>query len=85
LAGGNKYEECPYCRSEVVDNAKKCKYCGEWVVKQYEDKDGVQLSIDEEIAHQLIQIKKIMKWVWIIIPIIALALFIINIIMIKNN
>lgn len=22
---------CPFCKSEIPDDAKKCKYCAEWV------------------------------------------------------
>lgn len=22
---------CPFCKSEIPDDAKKCKFCGEWV------------------------------------------------------
>lgn len=29
---------CPYCGSEISDSAKKCKYCGEWLVVQEKDK-----------------------------------------------
>lgn len=22
---------CPFCKSEIPDDAKKCRFCGEWV------------------------------------------------------
>ena len=32
ITSGN--QSCPYCLSEIPMNAKKCRYCGEWVEKQ---------------------------------------------------
>lgn len=26
---------CPFCKSEIPDDAKKCKNCGEWVDPAY--------------------------------------------------
>ncbi len=28
---------CPYCNAEINNNAQKCKYCGEWVIKNEND------------------------------------------------
>lgn len=25
--------KCPYCAEDIQDDAKKCKHCGEWIVK----------------------------------------------------
>lgn len=30
---GVAMKSCPYCFGEIADDARKCKHCGEWVVK----------------------------------------------------
>ncbi len=35
---------CPYCEAEINANAKKCKFCGEWVCEEEDD-------MPEELNH----------------------------------
>ena len=30
-------KQCPFCNAEIDANAKKCKYCGEWVSSKEDD------------------------------------------------
>ena len=32
-------KKCPYCTSEIPDEALKCKYCGEWVTRNGDAQD----------------------------------------------
>ncbi len=32
-------KKCPYCTSEIPDEALKCKYCGEWVTRNANARD----------------------------------------------
>ena len=28
-------KECPFCGGEVIENAVKCKHCGEFIAEKY--------------------------------------------------
>lgn len=42
---GNKI--CPFCSAEISEDAKKCKFCGEWVTEHENNKN----NLPEEIRH----------------------------------
>ena len=49
-------KECPYCLSEIPDQAKKCKHCWEWVVDnnsfrnlKNENNADIEHDLDDEI------------------------------------
>lgn len=47
---------CPFCNAEIDKNAKKCKYCGEWVCQKEED-------FPEELKH-FNWGAFLMNWIW---------------------
>jgi len=38
---------CPYCNAEIPEEAKKCKFCGEWVTENKNNKT----QLPKEIRH----------------------------------
>ncbi len=47
---------CPFCNAEIDNNAKKCKFCGEWVCQ---DED----NIPQELKH-FNWGAFLMNWIW---------------------
>lgn len=41
----DKKKKCPYCGEEILENAIKCKHCGEWLEK----KDSVKPPVSDKI------------------------------------
>ena len=37
-------KKCPFCAEEIKDNAKKCRYCGEWLTAKEENIDLIVLG-----------------------------------------
>ena len=37
MADNNETKQCPYCGEQININAKKCKYCKSWLVKEQEE------------------------------------------------
>ncbi len=48
---------CPFCNAEISFEAKKCKFCGEWVCKNEEDDYPVELKRFNWGAF-------LMNWIW---------------------
>lgn len=48
---------CPFCNAEISSEAKKCKFCGEWVCKNEEDDYPVELKRFNWGAF-------LMNWIW---------------------
>ena len=49
-------KECPYCFWEIVDKAKKCKHCWEWVIEtnnpfREEKKKAKKTKIEKEVEY----------------------------------
>ena len=60
---------CPFCKSEIPDDAKKCKNCGEWVDPAYrkpvKSEEGFFSMLSEAILSIL--------WFLFIAAVIAIA------------
>ena len=60
---------CPFCKSEIPDDAKKCKNCGEWVDPAYrkpkKNEEGFFSMLSETVLNLL--------WFLFITAIIAVA------------
>lgn len=48
---------CPYCKSEIPDDAKKCMNCGEWLDpayrKQKKEEQGFFSALSETVLNLL--------------------------------
>ena len=46
---------CPFCKSEIPDDAKKCKVCGEWVdpafISKKKENDGFFHMLSETVLN----------------------------------
>ena len=49
-------KQCPFCNAEIDVNAKKCKYCGEWVSSKEDD-------LPQELKH-FNWGAFLMNWIW---------------------
>lgn len=49
-------KQCPFCNAEIDANAKKCKYCGEWVSSKEDD-------LPQELKH-FNWGAFLMNWIW---------------------
>ena len=60
---------CPFCKSEIPDDAKKCKNCGEWVDPAYrkpkKNEEGFFSALSENVL--------IILWFLFITAIVAIA------------
>lgn len=45
---------CPYCGEEILDKAKKCKHCGEWLNKD-EEKDEEKVMIPCPVCGEMVE------------------------------
>ena len=41
------FMECPYCREEIADGAKKCRYCNEFLDKDADTHPSLLGQIDQ--------------------------------------
>lgn len=44
-------KKCPFCADEILTDAVKCKYCGEWLNKQAAQSAGQQFSNAQPVWH----------------------------------
>ena len=60
---------CPFCKSEIPDDAKNCKNCGEWVDPAYrkpkKNEEGFFSALSETVLNIL--------WFLFITAIVAIA------------
>jgi hypothetical protein len=42
--------KCPYCAEEIQDQAKKCRYCGEWLVERPKQNTALNVAIEKTTA-----------------------------------
>ena len=44
------YRECPYCCSEILKQAKKCRYCHEWIETHDQDFSAAQQQTEVDAS-----------------------------------
>ena len=69
-------KRCPYCDEEIMSNAKKCKHCGEWLVKPPKTTEVQQKQKkDEEFTNAQIGFSALIVIILALLP-IGILLFI---------
>ena len=43
-------KECPYCLSQIADDARKCRFCGEWVEEPSEGSGEPAAPRDQSLS-----------------------------------
>jgi len=41
-------KECPFCRGDILEDVRKCKHCGEWVIEEGSLIDSSKTNSAEE-------------------------------------
>lgn len=60
---------CPFCKSEIPDDAKKCKNCGEWVDPAYRTPQKAEEGFFSMLSETVLNI----LWFLFITAIVAIA------------
>ena len=70
-------KQCPYCGENINSNAKKCKCCGEWLIKK-EPNFIMLLYSNEKYNSEKKVLAIILNILFIILSIIFVIVFFIN-------
>ena len=57
--------ECPYCREEIADGAKKCRYCNEFLDKDADTHPSLLGQIDQISNILTDYVKKLIIWLFV--------------------
>ena len=57
--------ECPYCREEIADGAKKCRYCNEFLDKDADTHPSLLGQIDQVSNILTDYVKKLIIWLFV--------------------